>query len=178
MVRRPSVSLFVASALVLAVAIPVLAVKPSTAPGQAKEKAQKAPITLRGTVETSTDADGQATYTITSGGKTYTLEAGPRWFFGNAYPLKKYVGDSVTIEGKVAAGSTDVDVATVNGVALRDEGKPPWAGGWKRIGALHPGWSQDKADRFDAKFGDCWPPGHCKDKTKPGADDSAEPSTE
>jgi opacity protein-like surface antigen len=45
-------------------------------------------------------------------------------------------------------------------------GKPPWAGGWKRVGEGHPGWSQEKADRFKAKFGDCFPPGQCKDKSK------------
>ena len=32
------------------------------------------------------------------------------------------------------------------------------------VGAAHPGWSQDKADRMKAKFGDCFPPGKCKDK--------------
>jgi hypothetical protein len=53
--------------------------------------------------------------------------------------------------------------------AVREAGKPPWAGGWRRVGERHPGWSQEKADRMKAKFGDCFPPGQCKDKgAKPG----------
>jgi hypothetical protein len=48
----------------------------------------------------------------------------------------------------------------------RAAGKPPWAGGWKRVGKAHPGWSQAKEDRLKAKFGDCFPPGQCKDKAE------------
>jgi hypothetical protein len=58
-------------------------------------------------------------------------------------------------------------------------GRPPWAGGWKVVGRDHPGWSQEKWDRWQAKVADkakqhgveCWPPGHCmdKDKVKPTA---------
>jgi hypothetical protein len=59
-------------------------------------------------------------------------------------------------------------------VALREPGKPPWAGGWKVVGEKHPGWSQEKADRFKAKFGDCFPPGQCKDKPDKGAGDGAD----
>ena len=72
----------------------------------------------------------------------------------------------MTVDGEVAEGSTDVDVLAVNGTALREAGKPPWAGGWKVVGKQHPGWSQEKADRFQAKFGDCFPPGQCKDKPR------------
>ncbi len=63
---------------------------------------------------------------------------------------------------RVHVGGTEVDVQTVDGTAIRAPGKPPWAGGWKVQGEKHPGWSQAKADKFKAKFGDCWPPGHCK----------------
>lgn len=170
MKRRPSILTLAVAVLALAVAVPVLAAKPSGAPGQSKEKTPKTPITLTGTVETSTDADGETAYTLTDAGKTYTLDAGPRWFFGDKYPLKPYVGKNVTIVGEVAEGSTDVDVKSVDGTALRGEGKPPWAGGWRKVGPAHPGWSQEKADRFKAKFGDCFPPGKCKDKSgeKPG----------
>jgi hypothetical protein len=77
------------------------------------------------------------------------------------------VGKSVSVAGERVAGSNTVDVTTVNGTALRGEGRPAWAGGWKRVGQAHPGWSQEKADRMKAKFGDCFPPGQCK--PKPGA---------
>jgi hypothetical protein len=165
MSRRPAI--LVATALIgLVVAVPVIAGQPSAPPGQAKDKAQKAPITLHGTITTATDADGATSYTLTDGGTTYTLEAGPPWFFGDKHPLKPYVGKNVTVVGEVAAGSTEVEVESVDGKALREPGKPPWAGGWKRVGERHPGWSQEKADRFKAMFGDCFPPGQCKDKTK------------
>jgi hypothetical protein len=170
MLRRPALLVVAIVALAVVLAIPVLAAKPSTPPGQAKDKPAKAPITLQGTIEKGTDADGAATYTLADGGTTYTLEAGPHWFFDEgAYPLETYVGDDVTVEGEVAAGSTEVEVISVNGTALREAGKPPWAGGWRRVGERHPGWSQEKADRMKAKFGDCFPPGQCKDKgAKPG----------
>ncbi len=150
--------------LALLVALPALAARPSTPPGQAKAKVEKSPITLSGTIEASSDAKGRPTYTLDQGGTTYTLHAGPPWYFGGDHPLAKWVGESVTIEGEVAEGSTDVDVLAIDGEALREPGKPPWAGGWKRVGNRHPGWSLDKADRFGAKFGDCFPPGHCKEK--------------
>ena len=141
------------------VILPVLAAKPGDA-----ADAQKAAITISGTVEVATDADGHETYTLQDGGKTYTLDAGPPWFFGDKYPLKPFVGKNVTIAGEAAQGSTEVEVDSVNGTALRAPGRPPWAGGWKVVGAAHPGWSQDKADRMKAKFGDCFPPGQCKTK--------------
>ncbi len=50
--------------------------------------------------------------------------------------------------GEQEQGSTAVDVQTVDGKVIREPGKPPWAGGWKRVGKDHPGWSQEKADRM------------------------------
>jgi hypothetical protein len=175
MTRRPILAGLALMALLVVVALPVLAADPSAKPvppGQANKppKADKAPVTLTGTVAAATDADGRAAYTLRSGGTTYTLEAGPSWFYGDNHPLKTYVGKSVTVVGGKAAGSNEVDVETVDGKALRAPGKPPWAGGWKVVGEKHPGWSQEKADRFEAKFGDCFPPGTCKDKpNKPAA---------
>jgi hypothetical protein len=157
--------------LAIFVALPVLAAQPEKS---AKAKEDKAPITLKGSIKAAVDADGATSYTLTSAGTTYTLEAGPKWFFGDNHPLKPFVGKSVTIEGQVAAGSTEVDVTSVNGAALREPGKPPWAGGWKRVGHLHPGWSQAKADRFKAKFGDCFPPGQCKDKPAKGGPEASQ----
>ena len=148
---------------------------------QAQGAAAKVPavdVSLSGTVGTRTAADGTTEYTLTTGDTVVTLDAGPAWFFPNAYPLAPYVGQQVTVGGEQKEGATTVDVLTVNGTALREAGKPPWAGGWKTVGEQHPGWTQEKADRQAAKaarqaernaakqerFGlQCWPPGHCKD---------------
>ena len=146
----------------------------STQSGPARtDKSAKVPehgVTLTGTLGTQTAADGATEYTLTNGGTVLSLDAGPPWFYPNAYPLAPYVGQQVTIVGEQREGSTTVDVLSVDGTALREPGKPPWAGGWKTVGERHPGWSQEKADRQAAKqaakqerFGlDCWPPGHCK----------------
>ena len=133
--------------------------------GDKADKADKTPevaITLRGAVTMTTNAGGFPSFTIASGGKTYQLEAGPPSFWGANNPLAKFAGKTVTITGETSAGSTEVDVQAVDGTAIREPGKPPWAGGWKAVGSKQPGWSQEKADRFKAKFGDCFPPGQCK----------------
>ena len=178
MARRHLIAGLAVIGLVIAVALPAVAADPSASPGKGKpdkaDKVPKAPVTLTGTVAATTNADGEATYTLRSGSTTYTLDAGPAWFHGDKHPLKAFVGKSVTIAGERAAGSTELEVVSVNGTALREPGKPPWAGGWKRVGAIHPGWSQEKADRFKAKFGDCFPPGQCKDK--PGKGNAAKES--
>lgn len=175
---RRSLTLLLGVVLLLLVSVPVLAGTGNgkeTAPGQQKEKTAKAPITLNGTIESTAGEDGRPEYTLTDGGKTYTLEAGPKWFFdAGSYPLDPYVGKSVKVEGEVAEGSTEVDVISIDGTALRGEGKPPWAGGWKAVGEKHPGWSQAKADRMKAKFGDCFPPGQCKDKPDKATDEAGE----
>jgi hypothetical protein len=140
---------------------------------------------VTGTVGTQTNAQGETEYTLTTPDGTFLLDAGPAWFFGNAYPLAPFVGRQVTIGGDQREGSTQVDVLTVDGTALREPGKPPWAGGWKRVGEKHPGWTQEKADRHAAKqaakqqrFGlDCWPPGHCKDASGKPANPGAAPTT-
>src|SRR5215210_237510 len=133
MTRRLLLAGLALIALLVLVALPVVAADPSAKPdppGQANKppKAEKAPMTLNGTVAATTDADGRPSYTLASGGKTYTLEAGPSWFYGDNNPLKAYVGKSVKVIGEAAAGSTEVDVETVDGKALRAPGKPSWAG--------------------------------------------------
>jgi hypothetical protein len=166
--------------LLAIIAVPAFAVDPSPSPGAGKpakspkaEKVEKAPVTLAGTLSATTDAEGKTAYTLQSGGTTYALEAGPAWFFGDNHPLKAYVGKTVTVVGEKAKDTNEVDVESVNGKQLRAPGKPPWAGGWKRVGKVHPGWSQEKEDRFKAKFGDCWPPGHCKAKPNKAASSPA-----
>ena len=182
--RRSWLLVLALAILAVVVALPALAADPSASPAAGQSETPKAsrepkepkgskepetPVTLTGTVGTSTDADGKPQYTLQSGGTTYTLEAGPSWFYGDKHPLKPFVGKSVTVAGEKAAGSNEVDVKSVDGTVIRGEGKPPWAGGWKRVGKIHPGWSQEKADRFKAKFGDCFPPGQCKQKAKDAA---------
>jgi hypothetical protein len=190
--RQPALILLVVIlALVALVAIPALAASPTPTPAggataspkpdatekrgkgpkAAKEKTPSVAVTLSGTVAARTDADGNTEYTLTAGSTTYTIDAGPSWYWKDKHPLKPYVGKPVTVAGEQRQGSTEVEVDTVDGEALRGPGKPPWAGGWKVVGKDHPGWSQEKADRWAAKvkekkarFGvDCWPPGHCKD---------------
>jgi hypothetical protein len=162
------------------VAVPAFAAdRGSGSPPDRADKAAKEPktaITLSGKVRAVTDADGRPTFQLTSGGTTYELDAGPPWYYGDGHPLAPFVGRDVTITGERSEGSVEVDVLTVNGTALREPGPPPWAGGWKRVGEGHPGWSQEKADRFSAKFGDCFPPGLCKQKNRGTAEpDSSEP---
>ena len=75
-----------AAIAILAIAIPVLAASPgpSGAPGKSP-KADKGPevaVTVVGTVGATTDADGRPSYTITAGGKTWTLSAGPGLVLG------------------------------------------------------------------------------------------------
>ena len=142
------------------------------------DKAKSVDVTVTGTLGTRIAADGSTEYTLTSGDTVLLLDAGPAWFFRDAYPLAPFVGKQVTIGGEQKEGSTSVDVLTVDGTALREPGKPPWAGGWKKVGKDHPGWTQEKADRQAAKQADraarraakmerfglqCWPPGLCKD---------------
>jgi len=179
-IRAPLLALALL-ALVGVVAIPALAASPSPGGGpSASGKPDKGPkeskepevtVTLKGTVATAKDAEGESSYTVTVDGKTVKLEAGPSWFFGDKHPLAPFVGKTVTITGEQSGD--EVDVQTVDGTALRAPGKPPWAGGWKAVGSIHPGWSHEKADRWAQKQGSakgaagaagCWPPGHCKDK--------------
>ena len=161
-------------ALLAVVAIPAVAADPSAAPGPSGHpgkgpKASKAPevaVTLRGTVATRTAADGATEYILTVGGKVLRLDAGPGWFHGDRHPLKGLVGRTVTVSGEQRGD--EVDVETIDGTRIRAAGKPPWAGGWKRVGSAHPGWTQDKADRWARKLDGtgatgCWPPGRCKD---------------
>lgn len=176
-------------ALVAAATFPALAAspRPSSAPGSAGSaggpgqaengKAAKAEVTLTGTVGSRTAADGTTEYTLTSGSTVSVLEAGPAWFYGDKHPLQPFVGKQVTIVGEQRTGSSEVEVRSVNGTTIRTAGPPPWAGGWKRVGKSHPGWSQEKWDRWLSRIGGkgagpfgsgggsapgCWPPGHCK----------------
>jgi len=149
----------------LAVAIPVLGADPSAkpdTPGKAKDKGAEISVTLTGTIVKATDDKGRPTFTMTVSGTTWELSAGPKWFWKDNSPLAAYAGKSVQVVGTHHEGDTDLDVTSIDGKALRGEGRPPWAGGPKVVGAAHPGFGhgRDKA------------PGQLKDKTKSGTDAS------
>ena len=156
--RRRIAAMFAGGILVVALAGgSALAVDPSPSPNPTKApkvKMAEAPITVSGTVAETTDAEGAKTYTLTAGGKTYTLEAGPSWWWGTNHPLAAHVGKSVDIVGEIAAGSTEIDVESVNGKPVRTTtGKPPWAGGPKTVGERHPGWKSWHAAHPNGKPG-------------------------
>ena len=154
--RRRLGSLAFVAVVGLAITIPVLAADPSSSPtppghskpdkspkpgrGDHEAKAPEVDVTVTGTVQQGTDGQGRPTFTVTANGKTWELSAGPNWYWGDKNPLKAYVGKSVTIAGSSETGSSELDVATVDGTALRAAGKPPWAGGPWRVGPTHPGW--------------------------------------
>jgi hypothetical protein len=144
--------------LAIAVALPVLAAPPDAKPGPEASKPAKVPkaerspevqVTVRGLVSSTRQADGTTDVTVASGGKTLHLRVGPKWYVAATNPLTSFVGKTVTIVGEQDGDTIEVD--TVDGVAVRGPGKPPWAGGWKKFGNGHPGWSQAKAHREKAK---------------------------
>jgi hypothetical protein len=111
--------------------------------------------------------NGETAYKLQdAAGKTlYYPEVGPKWFYkSDTYPLKKYAGQQVTVTGKVEPAKNkangngkgnngngngnkaqaapqdapSLEVYTINGEKIRDNGKPPWAGGPKNVQG-HPG---------------------------------------
>jgi hypothetical protein len=109
-------------------------------PDEAKNDATEVAVSAHGTVQSTTDADGHSSFTLTDGAETWDLSDGPPWFWGDKDPLKAYVGKTVTVAGTTETGATEIDVETVDGTALRAPGKPPWAGGPWVVGPKHPGW--------------------------------------
>ena len=107
------------------------------------------PVTLTGQVGAS--SGGDAEFTLTVGSTVYSLEAGPPWWWGDANPLAAVVGKTATISGEQADGSNEIDVHAIDGKAIRPDGRPPWAGGWKVVGPKHPGWAQWKVDKLAGK---------------------------
>jgi hypothetical protein len=195
--RRHPATILAVAVLAIIIALPVLAASPSPSgaaapsvpdPEPKASRAPKAPnaakaseapevqVTIRGEVRSTTDAEGHPDFTIAANGKTLHLDAGPSWFFGTKHPLLPFVGKTVTIVGEQSGD--EVDVVSVDGTTLRAPGKPPWAGGWKTVGKIHPGWSQAKADRQAAKVkarAACAAAVPCKTKVAE-PDESAEPS--
>jgi hypothetical protein len=162
-------------AAVLLVAAPVFGANPSPKP----EKAQRGPeiaTTLTGPVATTTDGKGRATFTMKIEGITWELSAGPKWFWGDHNPLAAFVGKTVEVAGTYRAGTTELDVATVDGKPLRAAGRPPWAGGPKAFGQNHPGWKDGKPGKghHGKGHGRDGAPGQNKDKAHGQSDDETE----
>jgi hypothetical protein len=132
----------------------------------ADNDAPEHPVNLTGVVATAGGEDSD--YTLTVGPTVYALEAGPKWWWGDANPLAAVAGKTATIGGEQADGSNEVDVLSIDGKAIRPAGRPPWAGGWKVVGPKHPGWAQWKVDRLAGK-------GHGRDHA-PGQQSQASPA--
>ena len=196
--RRLALPILVIAAAGL-IAIPVLAASPSpsTPPGETKpdkspnpnkpdkaakpDKGPELALTAKGTIQQAIDDQGRPTFTLTVDGKTWDLSAGPSWYWGDKNPLKAFVGKSVTVVGSYHDGDTELDVESIDGTALREGGKPPWAGGPWVIGESHPGWKPWMADGKPGNGrGRETAPGQLKDKSgKDGADstdDADEPA--
>jgi len=138
--RRLAIFLVGSLAAVALVAVVILVPRASpTADKGQKAHTPEHAITVRGTVQTATTADGTSAYTLVATGTTYALSAGPAWWWGANNPLAAYVGRTVDVIGEVAEGSTEIDVQSIDGKALRAPGRPPWAGGPKVVGEKHPG---------------------------------------
>jgi hypothetical protein len=156
----------------LLIAAPVFGASPSSRPEKA-QKGDEVAVTITGQVSARADAKGRFTYSMTADGVTWDLSAGPKWFWGTANPLAAFVGMTVVVAGTHRAGDTDLDVATVNGKALRAAGKPPWAGGPKVVGAIHPGWNHGRPAKAGKGHGRDGAPGQLKDRTHAPDEDEA-----
>ncbi|MCU0483517.1 MAG: hypothetical protein MUC54_04490 [Chloroflexi bacterium] len=156
---------------VLVAASPSPTPRTSHKPKPDKSHVPSEPIELRGTIRAATDEDGTVAYELVDGdGVAWELEAGPPWWWGTSNPLAASVGKTVTLGGERHPGEREVDVLSIDGTAIREAGRPPWAGGPKAVGERHPGWSAAKTDRWEAKqaarLARCDaadPPGYCKD---------------
>ena len=146
--------------------------KPGRGPKSEQAKAPKVEVTLRGTIQRTTDNQGRPTFTLTSGGSTYELSAGPKWFHGaDGGPLAAYVGKNVEVHGWQREGTTDLSVDMVDSVRIVPAGRPVWAGGPKVHDERHPGWKPWHATGKQGHgLGRENAPGQLKDKP---ADDEA-----
>ena len=165
---------------VVAVSILVPRSSPTSGPGQ-KAHAPEHAITVRGTVQRTANADGASAYTLVANGTTYGLSDGPAWWWGAKDPLATYVGRTVDVVGDVAEGSTEIDVRSIDGQALRAPGRPPWAGGPKVVGEKHPGFKaskgQDKAQEKTKDKGNGKPAASSAPSVSTSPSPPASPST-
>lgn len=132
-------------------AAPKSAATPEPAKATETPDADEVVTTLSGVLSTKADADGDVDYYIGD----VRLSVGPPWFWGDKHPLTGLVGKTITVTGHTETGNPakakanakakdngpEFEVLTVNGTAIREPGKPPWAGGPKVVGPSHPGYS-------------------------------------
>jgi hypothetical protein len=133
---------FLAGSAVAIVLVVLPLLIPTTNPTAGKAQKTHKPeiaITVQGTIQKSAAQDGTTEFTMRANGTTYRLSDGPAWWWGANDPLAAYVGRTVEVVGKVAQGSTELDVQSFDGKALRVPGRPPWAGGPKAVGEKHLG---------------------------------------
>jgi hypothetical protein len=155
----------VAVAVVVIALLLLQASKPTTGKAQKTHTPEQA-ITVHGTIQKATAPDSKIAYTLVANATTYRLSDGPEWWWGPNDPLASYVGKTVDVTGEIAQGSTDIDVLSIDGKAIRAPGRPPWAGGPRAVGEKHPGFKASKDANDKAKD---------KGSGKPGA--SATPSS-
>jgi hypothetical protein len=164
MMMDPRISVTVALFATLGLAAPTLANRDD--PEEVGEAAQQ---TTSGQIVAVTDASGKTGYFLQlPDGTEVALSYGPSWFWGPLNPLAALVGTTVEVTGNVAADAPDehasatgqehaankpkLHVKAVDGAALRENGKPPWAGGPKVVGEAHPGfagWSKGPAAKVE-----------------------------
>ncbi len=167
-------AIFIVGSLVAVALVAISILVPRASPTAGKGQKAHTPehaITVRGTVQRTTSADGLSAYTLVANGTTYGLSDGPAWWWGAKDPLASYVGRTVDVTGEKAEGSTEIDVQSIDGEALRAPGRPPWAGGPKVVGEKHPGSKTSKGqDNAPEKAKD-------KGRAKPEASSSPSAST-
>ena len=81
-----------------------------TRPARRRTRSPTTPITITGTIEVADRRERQGRLHADRRWDHVHAEAGPPWFFGNNHPLEPFVGQSVTVDGEIAEGTTDVDV--------------------------------------------------------------------
>jgi hypothetical protein len=150
---------------VVVIALLLPATRPTTGKAQKTHPSEQA-VTVHGTIQKTTAPDGKGAYTLVANATTYRLSDGPEWWWGANDPLASYVGKTVDVTGEVAQGSTDLDVLSIDGKAIRAPGRPPRAGGPKAVAEKHPGYKASKEASDKAKD---------KENGKPAA--SASPSS-
>ena len=80
-------------------------------------------ITLEGVVKDIVVEPGDSKIIVESEGKLYEVKIGPIWY------LNIKIGDTVKIEGRLVTidGKECAVAESVNGIELRDFGRPKWA---------------------------------------------------
>lgn len=110
--------------------------------------------TLTGTIVLQENELGRMAYFLDRGdGQLVELRFGPAWFWGELNPLHVLAQTQASIGGLLADDLAEqaavLEVRTINGVE-RATDKPPWAGGPKVQGEVHPGyegWSHGQANK-------------------------------